>query len=84
MKYLIWFKVSRPLVKDSKYMYYLIKHYINKHKIKNYKQGFRLLDFDTIISGETGDDFRNMIAHVRIECTRYKIPRFIKNYLLKK
>lgn len=85
MMYGIYFKISNEMIKDKELTTSFINSYILKHKKKLYKQGQRFMKPFEIkfFPYDNGNIVKNATTTV-ITGQVYKIPRFIKKYLLNK
>ena len=84
MNYAIFFKLSKPLLDRTDIVDGFIKYQIKKYYIRELKGGFRIMNFVINFYDQNSDCFVKNIVNVKIDCSRYKIPRIIKKLLLEK
>lgn len=82
MRYAIFQKVSAKM--DVAQIDVLHKRLIKKHQQDKLNTGQRLLYIDTKVYDQDGDNFVRQLLTIVSEFDMYKIPRFVKHFILRK
>lgn len=83
MKYATYNKVTNEALKDFKLMEFFLINEVKRVKVSNLLKSIRLMN-PVIEIGYNGDDFIKNTQTMVIRFDAYKVPRIIKNSLLKK
>ncbi len=82
MMYGIYMRASKQLPQE--YIGKLLSLQVKREKRKAINNSYRLMNFSNVsISGQNEESFMINQLTVFVECERFKIPRIVKNYLLR-